>query len=410
MPLHRAKEILPWLVAALLFVPACTKEHSCENCIEAASVPKNKPPVADAGPDQTLDVPVQQASLDGSKSTDPEQAIRSYVWVQVAGPTIIQLSQPAAAQTRATGFVPGRYQFSLTVTDTGSLFATDTVAITIHDTVATFQLTPLAPVPDNEMYFGSYHINQLVPIGGRVFTVSKLGSLWSYDSLSNAWVKQSELPPLMASSNYSVVFGIGNKGYFIGNGYNRQYDAAANTWVTKTTVPEGSDAVDYSVAFVLGTKAYLVSQLNKRVVVYDPVADTYTRLKDFPDAGAAAGFVINHIAYCVQRDGRCWQYDQAGDQWQQKASMPAAIYNTSGFAMKGAGYIIGDLNLAAKNGSGQLRLWRYDAAADKWEMLPVPYAGKGVQQIRTASFPDKAFVGLGYDRQGDDVLDFFQFR
>jgi hypothetical protein len=39
----------------------CKKEYSCEGCING-----NKPPIANAGPDQVITLPTDSVSLDGS--------------------------------------------------------------------------------------------------------------------------------------------------------------------------------------------------------------------------------------------------------------------------------------------------------------------------------------------------------
>lgn len=42
----------------------------------------NKPPVADAGPEKELTLPVDRTTLDGSKSSD-DQKIATYHWKQI---------------------------------------------------------------------------------------------------------------------------------------------------------------------------------------------------------------------------------------------------------------------------------------------------------------------------------------
>lgn len=42
----------------------------------------NKPPVADAGPEKELTLPVDRTTLDGSKSSD-DQKIATYHWQQI---------------------------------------------------------------------------------------------------------------------------------------------------------------------------------------------------------------------------------------------------------------------------------------------------------------------------------------
>jgi hypothetical protein len=82
----------------------------------------------------------------------------------------------------------------------------------------------------------------------------------------------------------------------------------------------------------------------------------------------------------------------------------------SGFSLNGFGYVIGDLNRAAFNGNGRMKLWRYDASSDHWQAVDEDYPGEGVYEIRTASFNGIVYVGLGYNREGDDTIDFWSFK
>ena len=93
----------------------------------------NNPPVADAGPDQNVEEETT-VTLDGSNSSDPDDGIESYRWKQVAGPSVT-LSNPQAA--KPTFLAPNVSEdgtsltFELTVTDTGSLKATDTTTVNV---------------------------------------------------------------------------------------------------------------------------------------------------------------------------------------------------------------------------------------------------------------------------------------
>ena len=92
------------------------------------SSPANQPPVANAGPDQTVTDSdrngSEQVTLDGSASSDPDGNIVSFVWTE-------------DGQQIATGVNPkvtlsvGTHNITLTVTDNGGLTDTDTVTIIV---------------------------------------------------------------------------------------------------------------------------------------------------------------------------------------------------------------------------------------------------------------------------------------
>jgi len=93
----------------------------------------NPPPVANAGPDNTVEMG-QLVTLDSSGSTTPVGTITSRLWTQVAG-TPVTLSDNTAVKptfTAPTVLVVGAVlRFQLTVTDSRSLTASDNVDITV---------------------------------------------------------------------------------------------------------------------------------------------------------------------------------------------------------------------------------------------------------------------------------------
>src|SRR5436190_15012928 len=117
------------LLAGMLIHISCLKEYSCEGCIE-----KNKPPIANAGKDTVLVLPVTSITLDGSASTDPEGAPLRFLWTKLAGPASYSITDSVAAITVAKNLVAGSYQFELKVTDTGGLSAKDTITISVDST------------------------------------------------------------------------------------------------------------------------------------------------------------------------------------------------------------------------------------------------------------------------------------
>jgi len=93
-----------------------------------ASSPPNKPPIANAGPNQTVTDKdkdgSEQVTLDGSASSDPDGTIVSFLWTeddrQIA--TVVKPTVTLSA---------GTHTITLTVTDNGGLIDTDTVTIKV---------------------------------------------------------------------------------------------------------------------------------------------------------------------------------------------------------------------------------------------------------------------------------------
>jgi hypothetical protein len=93
----------------------------------------NRSPIANAGPDQTITLPVNTTTLDGNGSTDPDNNITSYTWVKISGPSSFNIANANVVQTQVTNLVQGIYQFELKVTDAGGLFAKDTMQVIVND-------------------------------------------------------------------------------------------------------------------------------------------------------------------------------------------------------------------------------------------------------------------------------------
>ncbi|XP_072227286.1 dyslexia-associated protein KIAA0319-like protein [Leuresthes tenuis] len=92
----------------------------------------NKPPVADAGPEKELTLPVDRTTLDGSKSSD-DQKIATYHWTKTSGPDGVKIENADSAVATVTGLEVGTYKFTLTVTDDRKLESSDTVTVIVRE-------------------------------------------------------------------------------------------------------------------------------------------------------------------------------------------------------------------------------------------------------------------------------------
>jgi ribosomal protein L14 len=95
------------------------------------------PPVAVAGPDQTVTLPVSFVSLDGSGSYDTDGTIVSYDWVQISGKGGVTITNSTTAKPDLYGLQAGTYVFQLTVTDNTGATASAQVTITVNGTAST---------------------------------------------------------------------------------------------------------------------------------------------------------------------------------------------------------------------------------------------------------------------------------
>lgn len=131
----------------------------------------NTPPVADAGPDQTVPLGTV-VTLDGSGSSDADGDPLSFAWVLFPPPgSLAVLSDPAAVMPTFVADLPGSYTAVLIVNDGSEDSAPDSV------TVSTLNSPPVADAgPD-----------QTVPLGALVLLSGAGSSDPDGDDLTFAW-------------------------------------------------------------------------------------------------------------------------------------------------------------------------------------------------------------------------------
>src|SRR5579871_4831036 len=99
------------------------------------TAPVNQPPTANAGSNQTITLPLDSVTLNGSASSDPDGTIVTYSWTKISGPTTGTIVSASSAITIANNLVQGTYSFKLTVTDNGGASASDTVTVIVNAAV-----------------------------------------------------------------------------------------------------------------------------------------------------------------------------------------------------------------------------------------------------------------------------------
>jgi hypothetical protein len=100
----------------------------------------NIPPVANAGTDQTITLPLNITNLSGSGS-DADGTIVSYLWTKISGPSSGTIPNINSAATSVTGLVQGVYLFQLEVTDNNGATGTDMMQVTVN---AAANIPPIA--------------------------------------------------------------------------------------------------------------------------------------------------------------------------------------------------------------------------------------------------------------------------
>src|SRR5205823_631284 len=95
-------------------------------------IPGNQPPVAKAGNDTTITLPINNISVNGTGSYDPDGTITSYKWSKISGPSQYRIINPDSAKASVIGLVQGTYTFRLMVIDDAGDTAVDEISIIVN--------------------------------------------------------------------------------------------------------------------------------------------------------------------------------------------------------------------------------------------------------------------------------------
>ena len=108
----------------------------------AKNLPVNATPVANAGPDRIITLPLSTISLNGSSSTDADGTIARASWSIISSPGGGWLQSPGSITCNANNLSQGVYKFELTVVDNRAGWSKDTLTVTVNPTSA--NLPPVA--------------------------------------------------------------------------------------------------------------------------------------------------------------------------------------------------------------------------------------------------------------------------
>lgn len=108
--------------------------------VTVLSPPENEPPIADAGPERTITLPINRVTLNG-RGSDPDGGEVRFRWTKIQGPGQFSIVSPDSPQTQVANLAEGIYQFALTVTDTFGAEARARVIVSVLP-------APYSPVPN----------------------------------------------------------------------------------------------------------------------------------------------------------------------------------------------------------------------------------------------------------------------
>ena len=155
--------------ALLLLLPAVI----FAGCKKDIAEVKN-PPVADAGNSQTIQLPVNTATLTGTGTTQ-NGSVTGYLWSLISGPDIPSIESPSASATIISNLIAGNYYFQFAVIDNAGLVGIDTTSVIVLPAVQ--QTVTLQPANNIE--------NELNIAGNAI----QEGSAHDIDLDAAAWTK-----------------------------------------------------------------------------------------------------------------------------------------------------------------------------------------------------------------------------
>jgi len=219
--------------------------------------PANRPPVANAGVDQTIIY--NTITLNGSGSTDPDNNISNYAWTKISGPSSFSIVNATVVQTQVNNLVQGVFQFELKVTDAGGLFSKDTMQIIVNNMLlqCSVTMTPIGTLSiARDDLAAAATGTKILFAGGWIYANDDVTSRVDiYDIVSQTW-SIAEL----SEARYDIsAITVGNKVFFAG-GTNDWfftstvdiYDASSNTW----TVANLSKARGRLAVAAIGNKVF----------------------------------------------------------------------------------------------------------------------------------------------------------
>ncbi|MCC6834859.1 MAG: tandem-95 repeat protein [Cytophagales bacterium] len=271
-------------------------------------VATNQAPVANAGPDKSINLPTNSTTLPGS-GTDADGTVTTYLWEKVSGPNAT-LANFNTNTLSLSGLTAGVYVFRLTVTDNLGATSNDLVTLTVIDSnqapVANAGSTVTVTLPTNSTNLlgsgtdadgsvATYLWTQvsgpssatLTNAGNPTVTVSNLQQ-GSY--VFRLTVTDDEGATGTATVTVTVVNPATNQAPFANAGPDRTITLPVNSIVLTGTANDLDGSIaSYNWSILSGPAATLTNQTTNVVTVSNMIAGSYLiRLTVTDNLGATA--------------------------------------------------------------------------------------------------------------------------
>jgi hypothetical protein len=163
----------------------------------------NLPPIAIAGPNQTISATV--TSLDGSASYDPDGTIVKYQWLQLSGAGGVTITGANTPTPNVYGLAPGVYVFGLTVTDNQGATGNASVTITVSGSQPNQGLPVANAGPDTSIVYPQ--VTSVILDGSGSYDTGGTLTSYSWKQLSGPAAAQLDDPTGLVTSASQLVVG-----------------------------------------------------------------------------------------------------------------------------------------------------------------------------------------------------------
>lgn len=170
----KRKTLYPCLaLASVLLFAACVKSNNNPSMPPAPNV--------NAGPDQTITLPVDSVTLTGS-AHDSSSRITGYIWSEISGPNTPVITTDGAPTTQVKGLIAGSYIFQLMAVDSLGQTGVDTVSVFVNAGFQTVVLRTLFPGTSYSPYELTILANSTTP-GGNSTDIELLAEAWTINGI-----------------------------------------------------------------------------------------------------------------------------------------------------------------------------------------------------------------------------------
>ena len=271
------------LIAVLtVFIFSCQKKFLRPETPGSVDSIRNVPPVAFAGLDTVITLPINSVNLIGS-GTDADGTISAYSWKKIFGPSSVIIASPNQSQTAIDNLIGGIYAFELTVTDNLGAQGKDTVSVTV-DTAITAgtlaiqqDLIGFGPLSDIMHYDAFGKITRITsnnyPERFIYYTNNKISSIEYWYNIGNGSIYKGQTDNFVYDANGNVIKinetdEVSNYSYVLALfTYNKDNTISSK----KTYFNSGSPLTDFSFIYTSNNLTVFINNLtgDTTLVTYD---------------------------------------------------------------------------------------------------------------------------------------------